>query len=119
MRMSLVAALVASMFVAVPSALACQEGDGHDHTSCTMPAPSAQALPAGATQASFDVKGMTCGACASKVQAALAGVAGVQVANVDLEKNVATVAYDKTKTDTTKMIAAVNALGKFTATVKN
>jgi copper chaperone CopZ len=104
---------------ASPAALACQEGDGHDHSSCTMPAPATEALPAGTTQASFDVKGMTCGACASKVQAALKGVEGVAVANVDLEKNTATVAYDTSKTDTAKMIAAVNALGKFTATVKN
>ncbi len=112
--------IVAASLLAVPAALAC-EGDhsAEKRESCHMPAPTAEALPADATQASLEVNGMTCGACATKVQTALKGVEGVQIANVDLDKKLVTIAYDKSKTDTAKMIAAVNATGKFTATLKN
>ena len=100
----------------VAPALAC-DGKPCDAASCQMPATSTEtaAIPAGATVAKLKVTGMSCGACADKVKAALSGVSGVTVANVDATAGTAEVGYDAGKTKVDAIIAAVNATGHFTA----
>lgn len=65
--------------------------------------------------ASLDVKlsvrGMTCNHCTDKVKAALEGVPGVTKADVNLEKNEATVTYDKGKTSPEALVKAVEKAG--------
>lgn len=113
--------VLVSLLVAAPAALAC----GGDHakaegkSSCNMPATTAStaALPKDGTHTTLNISGMTCGACADKVHAALMGVEGVTGAQVDLAGNKVEVAYDSKKTGADKLISAVNALGHFTATL--
>jgi len=67
------------------------------------------------------ISGMACPRCASGVCNALVKVEGVESATVDLEKALAVVRFDPTKTSTSRLIAAVSAFGgarhRFTATV--
>ncbi len=114
--------VLVSLLVAAPAALACEgehakAGEGKSH--CNMPATTAStaALPKDGTHTTLNVSGMTCGACADKVHAALMGVEGVTGAQVDLAGNKVEVAYDSKKTGADKLISAVNALGHFTATL--
>lgn len=94
------------------------QGEKKAGTSCHMPQQSAVAeLPADGTHSRLAVSGMHCGACADKVHAALMGVEGVKGAKVDLAGNTVEVAYDATKVNLDKLIAAVNATGTCTATV--
>jgi Cu+-exporting ATPase len=57
------------------------------------------------------VRGMHCAACVGKVERALADVAGVDEAAVNLATERATVAYDATQTDLARLRAAVAAAG--------
>jgi P-type Cu+ transporter len=57
------------------------------------------------------VRGMHCAACVGKVERALADVAGVDAAAVNLATERATVAYDATRTDLARLRAAVAAAG--------
>lgn len=94
------------------------QGEKKAGSSCHMPQNTASAeLPADGTHSRLAVSGMHCGACADKVHAALMGVEGVKGAKVDLAASTVEVAYDETKVDLDKLLAAVNATGKYTATV--
>lgn len=86
---------------------------------CDMPMSTAAAapLPADGKHVKLTVTGMHCGACADKVMTALLGVQGVKGATVDATTGVAEVAFDEKKASTAKLIAAVAATDKFTATV--
>lgn len=117
MRMLLIA-----LSLGAPTAFACEgehakgeEGKSH----CNMPASAAStaALPKDGTHLTLNVSGMSCGACADKVHAALMGVEGVTGAQVDLAGNKVEVVYDSKKAGADKLITAVNALGHFTATL--
>lgn len=55
----------------------------------------------------FDITGMTCAACASHVQKAASGVAGVTSANVNLLKNSMELDYDGTQETATAVIDAI------------
>ena len=59
----------------------------------------------------LSVRGMTCADCTGKVMAALQGVPGVTKAEVSLEKNEATVTYDKDKTTPEALVKAVEKVG--------
>jgi copper chaperone CopZ len=59
----------------------------------------------------MQVKGMTCGDCATKVQASLLEVPGVKSADVSLEKNEAKVEYEKEKVTLEQLVAAVKKAG--------
>jgi copper chaperone CopZ len=110
--------LAAAFAAAIPTsvALACDDPTCDD-SHCNMPGESAKApIPAGSTVAKLQVAGMKCGACAEKVTAALKGVSGVSVANVDVTAGTAEVGYDAAKTSADALITAVNATGHFTAT---
>lgn len=63
------------------------------------------------TKAAFKVDGMTCGSCSEKVTAALRGIEGVHAAAVDYQTGTAHVAYDPAKTDSEKLLAAINGTG--------
>lgn len=57
---------------------------------------------------------MHCGGCSGKVKAALTAVDGVQDIKVDLEKRLATVSYDASKTSGDKLISLLKTTTKFT-----
>lgn len=59
------------------------------------------------TKTTLKVQGMTCNHCVMRVQKALKGVAGVQDAQVDLQKAEAAVTFDAAKADLDKLAAAV------------
>lgn len=65
----------------------------------------------------FDIKGMACTACQSKVTKALTSVKGVKTNEVCHKSGSAKVAFDPTKTDKAKILAAVKELG-YKASVK-
>jgi copper chaperone CopZ len=78
-----------------------------------IPGPAAAPAATTATLASVElkIKGMSCEACAGLVKHKLLEVPGVAEAEVDYPAGRATVQYDPTKADITKLIAAVNATG--------
>jgi mercuric transport protein len=59
----------------------------------------------------LSVRGMTCEGCVKGVKAALEKVAGVKTADVSLEKNEASVVYDKAKTSPDALVKAVEKAG--------
>lgn len=59
------------------------------------------------TTKTLKIQGMTCNHCVMRVAKALKAVAGVQDAQVDLQKAEAAVAFDETKADIEKLAAAV------------
>lgn len=59
----------------------------------------------------FDVTGMTCSACSTRVEKAVSHVPGVEDVNVNLLKNSMTVDYDETKTGLEQIIQAVTHAG--------
>lgn len=114
--------MIASLVLTVAlsgSAFACEDGKGHaSGSSCHMPQNTASAeLPADGTRSRLAVDGMHCGACADKVHAALMGVEGVKGAKVDLAAKTVDVAYDDKKVNLDALLAAVNATGKYKATL--
>jgi copper chaperone len=76
---------------------------------------AAAGLYAAEEKANLDVKisvrGMTCSGCASGVKAALEKVPGVTKAEVSLEKNEASVTYEKGKTTPEALVKAVEKAG--------
>jgi copper chaperone CopZ len=63
------------------------------------------------TTASFVVDGMSCQACASKIEAALSGIPGVLRAAVNLAGSRATVSFDPARVSLNGLITAVEAAG--------
>ena len=59
----------------------------------------------------LSVRGMTCDGCAKGVKAALEKAPGVKSAEVSLEKNEASVVYDKAKTTPEALVKAVEKAG--------
>ena len=55
----------------------------------------------------FNVSGMMCDACAGHVAKALSGLEGVQMADVSLQNNAATVTYDPAKVQVAQMVEVV------------
>lgn len=53
------------------------------------------------------VQGMTCNHCVMRVQKALKGIAGVQDAQVDLQKAEAAVSFDESKVTQDKLVGAI------------
>jgi copper chaperone CopZ len=73
--------------------------------SCWLAAPSAQAED---SKAALKIDGMMCSACSAKVEQALKQVTGVKTAEVSLDKKMAIVCFDSSKTSADKLVAAVN-----------
>ncbi len=59
----------------------------------------------------FDVTGMSCAACSSRVQKAVAALDGARDVNVNLLKNSMTVAFDESALSAEGIVAAVTAAG--------
>ncbi len=62
-------------------------------------------------QERFDITGMSCSACSSRVQKTVSALAGVHAADVNLLKNSMTVSFDETKLAAADIIAAVTRAG--------
>jgi len=60
------------------------------------------------SKVALKVDGMMCSACSAKVEQALKQVDGVKTAEVSLDKKMATVCFDSTKTSPDKLVAAVS-----------
>jgi len=59
----------------------------------------------------FSVDGMSCGGCVASVTRAVSRLSGVRAVDVSLEKKVANVEYDEAATDSTAIVAAIEAAG--------
>lgn len=57
------------------------------------------------------VSGMTCGACAVSVKAALSRTKGVKSADIDTAKGLANVVYDDTQVSEQQLVDAINTTG--------
>jgi copper chaperone len=62
-------------------------------------------------QAVINVEGMTCGGCVASVTKAIKRLEGVEQANVSLESKIASVIYDKDKTNEDQIKQAVRDAG--------
>ena len=62
-------------------------------------------------QAVINVEGMTCGGCVASVTKAIQRLNGVEQANVSLEGKIASVIYDKEKTNEAEIEQAVRDAG--------
>ncbi len=63
------------------------------------------------TQVAFNVDGLTCGDCSTKVTKALQAIEGVVAAAVDYQTGKALVAYDASKTDEVALLKAIEKTG--------
>jgi copper chaperone len=63
------------------------------------------------TETTIKIEGMSCNHCVARVQNALTSVAGVESAEVNLEKKQAAVKYDSSKADLEKFKEAVKEAG--------
>ena len=68
------------------------------------------------TTRTFRIEGMNCSHCQAAVTRALQGVAGVESAEVDLEKAQAQVGYDPEKVTVERLVKAVQDAGYTLAT---
>jgi Cu+-exporting ATPase len=65
----------------------------------------------GRAKVSLPVSGMTCAACARRVEKALSGTAGVSAASVNLATEKATVEYDAASVGLPRLVEAVEGAG--------
>lgn len=75
------------------------------------------AAAADAMVAKLDVRGMTCGSCATTARIALERIDGIHDAEVSAESNSATVRYDRALTRPTQFIAELERATGYEATV--
>ena len=75
-------------------------------------------LPEGQTQTTFEVTGMTCGGCCTKVETAVADLEGVIDVKADYENGIATVTYEKEKVDSKQIVETINTKTSFKAKEK-
>ncbi|WP_028776039.1 heavy metal translocating P-type ATPase [Shimazuella kribbensis] len=64
-----------------------------------------------ATQQKMKITGMTCAACANRIEKGLKKIPGVSDANVNFALETATVSYDDSKTDVSELEAKISSLG--------
>jgi len=103
-----------SRFVANPSTYAA--GDSAPGAS-TPRGPSARthARPDGAEQVSLPITGMSCAACAARIEKTLKRADGVRQAQVNFATRRATVEYDPQQTDTRALVGTIRDAGYDTA----
>ncbi|MEO6437133.1 MAG: heavy-metal-associated domain-containing protein [Tepidisphaeraceae bacterium] len=70
--------------------------------------PQKEQQPATGSGVTLKVKGMSCSACAARVEKAAKEVAGVKAAKVDSNKGTAEITYDAEKTTPAAIAAAIN-----------
>ena len=62
-------------------------------------------------KANFNVEGLTCGDCSSKVAKALNEIEGVFASAVDYQSGRAEVAFDSSKTNSAALLETINKVG--------
>jgi len=72
-------------------------------------------LPEGQAMAAIEVSGLTCGACCTKVETAVAKVDGVIKVKADYEKGLTQVVYETSKTDVDQIVKVINTETSFKA----
>jgi copper chaperone CopZ len=72
-------------------------------------------LPEGQAMAAISVSGMSCGACCTKIETAVAKVDGVVKVKADYEKGVAKVVYETKKVDVNQIVKVINSETSFKA----
>ena len=72
-------------------------------------------LPEGQAKAEISITGMTCGACCTKVETALASLDGVVKVKADYGANVARVVYETEKVDVDTIVETINTKTSFKA----
>jgi copper chaperone len=88
----------------------CAQGAHHAQAAAATKAASAQLGP-GEVRVRIPVAGMTCGHCVSRVEAALAKLEGVRLAEASVERGEAVVVFEKTKLAPAKLVETIDALG--------
>jgi len=89
-------------FTAIQSADACPMAD-----AAAFQEAAAKVAATEGAHASFLLDGMTCGSCSSKVTTKINTVEGVLASAVDYQTGKVEIAYDNTKTDLSKLEAAL------------
>lgn len=72
-------------------------------------------LPEGQAMAAIEVTGMTCGACCTKVETAVAKLDGVVKVKADYEKGMTKVVYETAKVDVDQIVKVINSETSFKA----
>jgi len=72
-------------------------------------------LPEGQAMAAIEVTGMSCGACCTKVETAVAKLDGVVKVKADHENGMTKVIYETSKTDVDQIVKAINTETTFKA----
>ena len=83
---------------------------------CSTPQPPCSAAMSTVAQntnstARFEIEGMACQACASRLQAGIRKLDGVTTADVDFASKMLTVQFDSSKIDTARIKAEIERLG--------
>jgi Cu+-exporting ATPase len=79
------------------------------------PSPHTRATPDGRERVDLPITGMSCAACAARIEKTLSLVEGVQRANVNFAAHRATVEYDPARTDTRTLVEVIRDAGYDTA----
>jgi len=104
----------AILFLVTLLLVSCKEKTAETMSEATketsLSKPKKEIAAANLQTASFTIKGMTCAiGCAKTIEEELNGLDGVKTATVDFEKELATVAFDKTVLDSEKITKVVEA----------
>lgn len=75
------------------------------------PSPATNAVFVPKANVALNIEGMTCNACAARIQSTLADIKGVHSASVDYEMKKARVAYDSTLVTPDVLVNRVNEIG--------
>ena len=97
--------MVGLLGLSVP-AMACPMADKAEYEEALKEVHAAQG-----TKVAFDVSGMTCGGCTTKVSDALKKIEGVSAAAVDYQTGRAEIAFDAAKTTSAALLEAIAATG--------
>jgi copper chaperone CopZ len=84
-------------------------------TSTAAVAGDSEKLPEGQAMAAIEVSGMSCGACCTKVETAVANLEGVVKVKADYEKGMTKVIYETAKVDVDQIVKAINTETSFKA----
>ncbi len=85
--------LSAALFLSVPTAFACPMRDAAEFAAAVEGVRQAEG-----TKVAFNVEGLTCNDCSTKVTKALKNIEGVNAAAVDYQTGRAEIAFDAGKT---------------------
>jgi copper chaperone CopZ len=92
-------------------ASACNCCNHHGSHASAHPAAATAPLAEGEARVTIPVTAMDCGHCASRVEAALAKLTGVKVADASFDSGQVVVVFENSKTRPAKPVEAINGLG--------